>query len=120
MCARYETKGEPETCVLHAVRCGFSLVAQWQCYSHGLRVLPPQLYTVLYSGRSLGTKVVSDCHGDSYVIIFEYSLFLGAQLTAKWRSPEHPSSCTTRKHTQFKLNDRTVQLFAKGTSRAVL
>ena len=94
-------------------------MAMLQPWSQG----PPTVVYVLYriySGRNLGTKVVSDCHGDSYVIIFEYSLFLGAQLTAEWRSPEHPSSCTTRKHTQFKLNDRTVQLFAKGTSRAVL
>ena len=45
------------------------------------------------------------------------------QLTAEWRCPEQDSvehSRTTAKHTQFKVSDRTVQLFAKGTSKAVL
>ena len=53
----------------------------------------------------------------------ETSLVQYAQLSAEWRYPEQDSvecSRTTSKHTQFKVSDRTVQLFAKGTSKAVL
>lgn len=71
----------------------------------------------------LGSQLTLHSHMNLHVtgLSTGFSKDIHGEIKAEWRDPcPDPSFAMTTKHAQFKLSDRSITIFAKGTSRAVL
>ena len=61
------------------------------------------------------------CAGGLVLTYMYTSPPIPSQITVEWRDPSSsPSFSPSTRHAQFKLTDKTVHVFAKGMSQAVL